>query len=348
MFATVSPTVMKVSIVMIEHPYLLFLGDVTDPLSAKTASGVAHWRPELCLGQMRLKGGSVNFGLPDMQPGDAAARGVKTLLVGIANEGGYIPESWHPALFEALDAGLHIASGLHERLADIPRLAAAATEKGLRLIDVRTPPASIPVGTGEKRTGKRLLTVGTDCAVGKMYATLALEKAMKKRGLKADFRATGQTGIFIAGNGMPIDAVVSDFLSGAAEIVSPANDPDHWDLIEGQGSLFHPTYAAVTLGLIHGSQPDALVLCHTVGLDHIDGHPNYPVPPLGECMHRYEDAARLTNPAAKVMGLSFNMSRMSEAAAKDYLARTADTYQLPCFDPVRTGVETMVDALTSV
>ncbi len=331
---------------MIEHPYLLFLGDGTDPVAAKTASGVAHWRPDLCAGQFRIAGGTVDLGLPDMYPAEAAAKGVKTLLIGIANDGGFIPDSWLPALQAALEAGLNIASGLHAKLADIPVLAALAAEKKRKLIDVRTPPENIPVGTGLKRTGKRLLTVGTDCAVGKMYTVLALEKAMKARGMVADFCATGQTGIFIAGKGMPIDAVVADFIAGAAEQVSPSMPAGHWSLIEGQGSLFHPSYAAVTLGLIHGSQPDAMVLCHKAGLEVIDGHPTYKIPSLSDCMHRYEDAARLTNPAAKVIGLSVNTRALPDTEARDYLARTADKYQMPCFDPVRTGVETMVEVLS--
>lgn len=330
---------------MLKHPYLLFLGDGTEPLEAKTASGVAYWRPEMCAGQMRVAGGTIDLGLPDLTPAEAAEKGVKTLLVGIANEGGFIPDAWLPALESALEAGLNITSGLHVRLRDIPSLRTLAEQKGLALTDVRTPPADIPVGSGKKRSGKRLLTVGTDCAVGKMYAVLALEKAMKARGMQADFRATGQTGIFIAGSGMPIDAVVSDFVSGAAEQISPANSTDHWDLVEGQGSLFHPSYAAVTLGLIHGSQPDALILCAKEGQLTIDGHPDYKIPTLSECMHRYEDAARLTNPGAMVVGLSFNTAHMEDGAARDYLQKAADTYQMPCFDPVRTGVDTMVDVL---
>ncbi|MBL4836003.1 MAG: NAD-dependent epimerase/dehydratase family protein, partial [Kordiimonadaceae bacterium] len=211
------------------------------------------------------------------------------------------------------------------------------------LTDVRQPKPAIPVGTGIKRSGKRLLTVGTDCAVGKMYTVLALEKAMRARGMDADFRATGQTGIFIAGNGVPIDAVVADFISGAAEYIAPANNAQHWDLIEGQGSLFHPSYAAVTLGLVHGSQPDMMILCHKAGLVHIDQHRDYMIPQLSECILMYEEAARLTNRNAAVVGLSFNTSTMVEGAAQDYLSAMEKTYGLPCFDPVRTGVERMVD-----
>ena len=184
-----------------EHPFLLFVGDETNMLDAKTATGVAYWRPEICLGQLRFSSDTVDLGLPDLTYAEAAQKGVKTLMIGIANEGGYIPDNWIASLKEALEAGLHIASGLHGRLNDIPELKALADAKGLTLTDVRHSGTDVPVGTGKARTGKRLLTVGTDCAVGKMYATLALEKAMKARGMNADFRATGQTGIFITGKG---------------------------------------------------------------------------------------------------------------------------------------------------
>jgi uncharacterized NAD-dependent epimerase/dehydratase family protein len=196
-----------------------------------------------------------------------------------------------------------------------------------------------------KRAGKRLLTVGTDCSIGKMFTALALEKEMLARGLKADFRATGQTGIFIAGDGVSIDAVVSDFVSGAVEWLTPAGDPDHWDAIEGQGSLFHASYAGVTLALIHGAQPDALVMCHEPTRAHMRGLPNYKLPDLELCIERNVEAARLTNPAARCVGVSVNTEALDDAAARDYLAQTEARLGLPCVDPVRTGVGAIVDRL---
>ncbi len=223
----------------IDHPYLLFLGDAPDRLAAKTAQGIAHWRPEWCLGQYRLAGCNADLGLTEMTLTQAVEAGARTLVVGVANRGGVISEDWIDILEKALIMGLDLAAGLHSRLADVPSLAAVAEQHGRRLFDVRHPTRGFQVGNGEKRPGKRLLTVGTDCSVGKMYASLAIEKEMRARGMKADFRATGQSGILIAGDGISVDAVVADFISGAIEWLAPANDPDHWDVIEGQGSLFH-------------------------------------------------------------------------------------------------------------
>ena len=209
--------------------------------------------------------------MPRLTAAEARARGARSLVIGIANEGGRILESWIPSLVSALEAGLDIVSGMHARLEDTPALKSAAERQGRRLINVRTPPRNIPIGTGAKRSGKRLLTVGTDCALGKKYTALALARAFRARSVAADFRATGQTGIMIAGSGMPMDAVVADFEAGAAEQLSPHAAADHWDVIEGQGSLFHPSYAAVSLGLLHGSQPDVIVVCHEPGRRQVVG-----------------------------------------------------------------------------
>jgi uncharacterized NAD-dependent epimerase/dehydratase family protein len=178
-----------------------------------------------------------------------------------------------------------------------------------------------------------------------MYTTLALEKEMKGRGLKADFRATGQTGIFIAGEGVSIDAVVSDFVSGAVEWLSPANDGDHWDLVEGQGSLFHASYAGVSLGLLHGAQPDALVLCHEPTRKHMRGLPHYPLPDLQRCIEANLEAARLTNPAVRCIAASINTGNLGEAEAHELLAETSRRLGMPAVDPFRTGVGPIVDLL---
>ncbi len=329
----------------IRHPYLLFLGDAPDQLSAKTAQGVAQWRPDWCLGQLRLPGCQADLGLKDMTLDEAVAAGARTLVVGVANRGGVIAESWIGALERALALGLDLASGLHSKLADVPGLAAGATSNGARLFDVRHPSERFPVANGAKRPGKRLLTVGTDCAVGKMFAALALEKEMQARGMKADFRATGQTGILIAGNGVSVDAVVADFISGATEWLTPANDDDHWDVVEGQGSLFHASFAGVSMGLIHGSQPDALVLCHEPTRSHMRGLPDYPLPSLEACLEANLAAARLTNPAVVSVGIAVNTSRMAPGDAAAYLAETGARLGLPAVDPVRDGVAPIVDRL---
>ncbi|MEQ9200710.1 MAG: DUF1611 domain-containing protein, partial [Rhodospirillales bacterium] len=220
-------------------PYLMFLADAPDQLAAKTAAGVAHWRPDWCIGQLRLDGCKADLKLPDMTVDEAAKAGVGTVIVGVANRGGRLSPASIAPLKRALELGMDLASGLHIRLADVPELKAAAAAHGRTISDVRHPKEDFDTGSGEDRSGKRLLAVGTDCSVGKMYTTLAIEKDMLSRGMKATFRATGQTGIFIAGSGVSVDAVVSDFISGAVEKISPANDADHWDIIEGQGSLFH-------------------------------------------------------------------------------------------------------------
>ncbi|BBL75712.1 N-acetyltransferase DgcN [Methylomagnum ishizawai] len=333
---------------LIAKPYLLFLGDAADPLAAKTAYGVARWRPEDCVGQLRLPGCQADTGLPELSIEAAAALGARTLIVGVANRGGKLAAAWLPELLAALQAGMDLANGLHQRLADLPELAAAADILDRRLIDVRHPGGSFEVGTGQKRPGQRLLTVGTDCSTGKMYTTLALEREMRGRGFDADFRATGQTGILIAGAGVCVDAVVADFISGAVETLCPANAPDHWDLIEGQGSLFHPSFAGVSLGLLHGAQPDALVLCHEPTRPHMRGVPGYPLPDLAECIAANEAAARLTNPKARCIGVSINTAHLSTAAAGRLLEDTRNRLGLPCVDPLRTGVAALVDRIAGL
>ena len=326
-------------------PYLLFIGDAPDQLAAKTAAGIAFWRPDISRGQFRLPGCNADLGLPDMTIEQGAAAGVKTVIVGTTNRGGVLGEGWEGLLVRALELGMDLASGLHHRLSEIPVLRETAARYGRQIVDVRHPTREFAVGNGLKRPGKRLLTVGTDCSIGKMFTALALEKAMRGRGLNADFRATGQTGIFIAGDGVSIDAVVPDFVSGAVEWLCPASDPDHWDLIEGQGSLFHASYAGVTLALIHGAQPDALVMCHEPTRSHMRGLRHYPLPDLKLCIERNVEAAQLTNPAVRCVGVSVNTAALDGAAARDYLRQTEDQLGLPCVDPVRTGVAAIVDRL---
>ncbi len=329
----------------IENPYLLFLGDAPDQLAAKTAHGIADWRRDWCRGQLRLDGCMADLGVPDMPIEEAVAAGVKTLVIGVANRGGIISDRWIETLEAALIAGLNLAAGLHNRLADVPSLAALAAQHGRRLFDVRHPTRRFDVGNGRKRPGKRLLTVGTDCAVGKKYTALAIEKEMRERGMNADFRATGQTGILIAGGGVAIDAVVADFISGAVEWLAPANDPDHWDVIEGQGSLFHPSFAGVSLGLLHGAQPDAIVLCHEPTRAHMRGVPEYPLPDLNVCIEANLAAARLTNPAVVCAGVSVNTSHQRPAEARRLLQSIEDRLGLPAVDAFKDGAGPIVDRL---
>ena len=329
----------------INLPYLLFLGDAWDALSAKTAIGVWQWRPEACVGQLRLPGCVPSVDLPELSVAEGRERGARTLLVGVVNRGGVFSQDWIDTMVAALEAGMDVASGLHTRLGDIPAVAEAARRGGRTLHDVRHPVESFPIGTGAPRSGRRLLTVGTDCSVGKMYTTLCLKRGLDARGVDSHFRATGQTGIFIEGSGVAVDAIVSDFMSGAIEKLCPAAPDDHWDLVEGQGSLFHPSYAGVSLGLLHGAQPDTLVLCHEPTRSHMRGLPGRPLPDLAACMEANLAAARVVSPAPRFAGVSINTNDLGEEEARDLLARSEAELGLPCIDPARGGVDRILDAM---
>ncbi|HNP34717.1 MAG TPA: DUF1611 domain-containing protein [Woeseiaceae bacterium] len=328
--------------IVLRAPYLIFVGDQEDYTYVKTGLGIAHWRKELVAGQLRLADNAVGLGVPDMSLDEAVAAGVKSLVIGVAPVGGGIADNWWQVIIGAAERGMDVVSGLHFRLGDKPELLAAARASGAQLIDIRVPPKGIPVGNGKKRSGKRVLMVGTDCAVGKKYTALSLHAALLEAGAKATFRATGQTGIMIAGEGLPIDAVVSDFVSGAAEILSPDNDPDHWDVIEGQGSVFHPGYAAVSLGLLHGSQPDAIVLCHDAPRKFASGWEHYALPGIDECIELNLTLGRRTNPDIRCAGISVNTSALHGNERTDYLAKLAAETGFPCVDPVIDGCAAIV------
>lgn len=326
-------------------PYLLFVGDVPDYLAAKTSNGIARWKPDWCLGQLRFEGCDVDLGLPDMTLEAGLAAGAKTLVIGVANRGGVMAPHWISTIKTAMELGYHIANGLHDKLTSHPDLVALGSKHGRELLDVRYATLKCSVGNGKRRQGRRLLTVGTDCSVGKMFTTLAIEKEMLKRGLAADFVATGQTGILISGKGASIDAMISDFTSGAVEALAPSNeDPEHWDLIEGQGSLFHPSYAGVSLGLLHGAQADCLIMCHDPHRPHMRGVPEYPLVSLKECIRRNEEAGRLTNPGCIAVGISINTSHLDEPAAHQLLEDLSREHNMPATDAYRFGAAPLVDA----
>ncbi len=333
---------------MIQTPYLLFLGDAPDQLAAKVAQGIKDWRPENAIGQFRMEGCKADMGLSDMTLAEAKAAGAKTLVIGVANRGGIISQEWKKVLVMALEEGFDLASGLHNLLRDEADLVAVAEATGQQLHDVRIPEVDYPIANGIKRKGKRVLPVGTDCSVGKMYTGLCLEQGMKERGLKATFRPTGQTGILITGDGVPLDAVIADFMAGSVEWLTPDNDDDHWDIIEGQGSLFHVSYSGVTMALIHGGQPDALVVCHEPTREHMRGLPSYSLPKLEEVRDMALALAKVANPACKVIGYSINTQHMAEADAKAYLAKVEADLGLPATDPFRFGAEKLVDALADM
>ena len=329
----------------IKQPYLLFLGDAPDELAAKTAFGVFDWRPAACVGQVRLPGCVPRLEIPEMSIEEGAALGARTLMIGAANRGGGIPAEWEQSLIEALNCGMDIANGLHVRVSDFARVRQAAERNGLQLHETRHPKGPFIIGTGERRRGKRLLTVGTDCSVGKMYTSLAIADDLVKRGVKVDFRATGQTGILIDGRGVCIDAVVSDFLAGSVELLCPENDDDHWDIVEGQGSLFHPSYAAVTTGLVHGSQPDAIVLCHEPTRRHMRGLPDRALPGIDDCIEAHLAAARIVSPDVYCAGIAVNTKSLNEDEAHRYLKGLEIKHGFDCVDPVRTGVGHIVERI---
>ena len=329
----------------IQQPYVLFLGDAPDPLAAKVAQGIKDWRPGLSIGQITLPGCKADMGLKNLSIKESVSMGAKTLVIGVANRGGIISDKWKDVLKEAIISGLDIASGLHNLLRDESELVNLAKIHNTNLIDVRVPTVEYPIANGIKRSGKRCLAVGTDCSIGKMYTAIALEKEMKNKGLKATFRATGQTGILITGDGVPLDAVIADFMAGSIEHLTPDNDEDHWDIIEGQGSLYHPSYSGVTMALVHGGQPDALILCHEPTRSHMRGLPGYSLPTLKELNDTAIKLAKVVNKNVKVIGVSVNTSNMENEKALEYLKQVEEEMKLPTVDPVLTGTSRLVEEL---
>lgn len=329
----------------LRKPYLLYLGNASIPTDAKTAMGLRDWCATDVIGEWSLPTASISVGVSRLSPAEAAARGAHSLVIGVAPVGGKLPAEWLPDLEAAIASGMDVVSGMHTRLTAFPSLVQLARTHGVSLHDVRHADREYPTASGRKRTGFRVATVGTDCALGKKYTALALTRELQSRGVSATFRATGQTGIMIAGSGIAIDAVVADFIAGAAEVLSPDNAPDHWDVIEGQGSLFHPAYAGVTLGLLHGSQPDAFVLCHDPSRTTIEYFPDFPLPALSEAIDRYSTAARLTNRAAYCVGVSINSSRLTDAELRQWCQQTEAELGVPVCDPLRGGLAPIADAL---
>jgi D-glutamate N-acetyltransferase len=274
-----------------------------------------------------------------------------TALVGVATQGGRFPPAWRKLLKESITAGLHVENGLHEFLSDDPEIAELASEHGVELRDLRKPPPGLSVPTGEnlRVQAKIVLTVGSDCAIGKKTVAIELDRAARARGVKSEFVPTGQTGIAIAGWGIAVDAVVADFLAGAAEwlVVEGARRGGEVLFVEGQGALLHPAYSGVTMGLLHGSAPHALVLCHRAGADVVEGYPDHPLPSLAELVELHERAslplrrARVAGIALNTRGLSDEDARAAAAAAKAETGLLAD-------DPVRFGGDTLLDAVLRV
>lgn len=327
-------------------PFVLFLGDVQDTLAAKSATGLLYWRREDCIGQVRMPDCGVPIELPDVDLGESVRLGAKTFVIGVTNSGGKLNPSWHPYILKAINYGLDIVSGLHDRLSDVPEFVAAANKTGVRLLDLRHTDTPIPKATGLKRQGRRLLTLGTDCACGKKFTALAITRDMKTRGIDCTFRATGQTGIMISGEGFALDTIIGDYIAGAAELLSPSNKPNHWDVIEGQGSILHPSHAGVPLSLLHGSQPDAFVLCHEPARLHMLGI-TYPIPSIASVREATEYMGRLTNPNIRCVGISVNTSAFQGdiSQMKQQLSRE---HNLPVVDPIIDGTNDIINYMHSI
>src|SRR5436190_9670574 len=345
-----------------QHRFLIIADGDFGPLSSKTANSCIRYFPERIVAVLdRTQAGKtvqdvLGFGgtipvIGDLERGIAQGKGATAVLIGIAPAGGRLPEEWKAWLRTAIERKLEIWSGLHTFIGDDPDLGPLARARGVRILDARKPPPDLPIADGRAAEVDALvvLAVGSDCNVGKMTAQLQLRDALVKRGHKTSFVATGQTGIFIEGWGTAVDAVVADFIAGAAEqlVLDGAKDNDIV-LVEGQGSLIHPGYSGVTLGLLHGSCPDALILCHQATRDYIgDYHGREPwvrIPPLAELVEIYERAAAPVRPT-KVIGICLNTFDMTEPQARTAVARAAEETGLPATDPVRFGPGPLADAI---
>lgn len=344
------------------HRFLILADGQFDPLTSKTANSCIRYFPERIVGVFdRAKAGRtvqevLGFGgaIPvtgDFAQGLALGGGATAVLIGIAPAGGRLPPEWRAWLRLAIERGLEIWSGLHTFIGDDPELGALAAAQGVRILDVRKPPPDLPIADGRAAEVDAfvILAVGSDCNVGKMTAQLQLRDGLVRRGVRTSFVATGQTGIFIEGWGTAVDAVVADFIAGAAEqLVLRGAEGNEVVLVEGQGSLIHPGYSGVTLGLLHGSCPDAMILCHQSSRDYIgDYHGREPwvkIPPLPELIRIYEDAAAPVHPS-KVIAVCLNTYDLSDRAAREVIERAARETGLPATDPVRFDAAPVVEAI---
>jgi uncharacterized NAD-dependent epimerase/dehydratase family protein len=321
-----------------------------DPHFGKPARGVIRYAPQdvVCVLDSQSDAGE-HEGFPLVRTVDDAMRyAPTTALVGVATQGGRFPPEWRALLEECIHAGLDIENGLHEFLTDDDELTSLARKRGVELRDLRKAPPGLNVPTGENLThgATSILMVGSDCAIGKMTVALELDREAKARGVRSEFIPTGQTGIAIAGWGISVDAVVADFIAGAAEqlVLEGVRRGGEVLFVEGQGSLLHPAYSGVTLGLIHGSAPHSYVLCHKADETVVDGDDRYPIPPLSELVELHEKISLLSRPA-KVLAIALNTRDLDEEPARRAIAEAEAETGLPADDPVRFGAEKLVDAL---
>jgi uncharacterized NAD-dependent epimerase/dehydratase family protein len=334
-----------------EKRYLVLAeGRSADPHYGKTARGVIRYGPHPVVAILdSTRAGETYSGIPIVATvDDAISFGPTTALVGVATQGGRFPPEWRELLRSCIAKGLDVENGLHEFLTADDEMAALAGRFGVELRDLRKPPPDLSVPTGENlRIAARIvLTVGSDCAIGKKTVAIELDREAHRRGISSVFVPTGQTGIAIAGWGIAVDAVVSDFLAGAAErlVVEGAARGGELLVVEGQGALVHPAYSGVTMGLIHGSAPHAFVLCHVAGATRIEGYPDHPIPPLNDLVDLHERAALPLRPA-RVAAIALNTRELDDAAAKEAVVETQAETGLPTDDPVRFGAGRVLDAV---
>jgi uncharacterized NAD-dependent epimerase/dehydratase family protein len=330
---------------------ILAEGHSGDPHFGKTARGVLRYRPEGVVAILdSARAGETQDGFSIVGTvAEAMPYEPTTALVGVATQGGRFPPAWRELLKDAIAAGLDLENGLHEFVSDDPELTALAAEHGVELRDLRKPPRGLNVPTGDNLTlgATSILTVGSDCAIGKMTVALELDREARSRGIRSEFVPTGQTGIAIAGWGISVDAVVADFIAGAAErlVVEGASRGGDVLFVEGQGSLLHPAYSGVTLGLIHGSAPHGYVLCHMAGETVVDGDERFPIPPLSRLVALHEDISLLPR-RARVHAIALNTRSLDDDAARRAVEEAEADTGLPADDPVRFGAGKLVDALT--
>jgi uncharacterized NAD-dependent epimerase/dehydratase family protein len=333
-----------------EPTLILAEGFSADRHYGKTMHGVLRYRRDDVVAILdSTRAGESEDGVPIVPDVAAAlALGPQAAIVGVATQGGRFPPAWRELLRACIEGGLSIENGLHELLADDEELRPLAEAAGVELRDLRRPPAGLDCATGANLEvdARVVLTVGSDCAIGKMTVSLELDKAARARGLASVFVPTGQTGIAIAGWGISVDAVVADFLSGAAETLLLEGRRRGGDLlwVEGQGALLHPAYSGVTLGLYHGSAPHALVLCHRAGATEIEGASGHRIPPLADLVDLYERVALPARPC-RVVALALNTAGLDEAGARDAVSAACDETGLPAWDPVRDGADALLDAV---
>lgn len=334
--------------------YIILTEGLSNPHSAKTARNLIHYEPSRCIAlfdrghtgksSMELLGtGAVPVidSLRDFP-------GATSLLIGVATPGGKIPPAYKQVILEAIELGMNVVNGLHDFLADDPEIASAASEHGVRLVDIRrNTERRVASREGINPLCLRVHTVGNDCSLGKMIVSLELNNALVARGYDAKFVATGQTGILIAGGGIPIDAVTGDFINGAAESLVLQNQHHAILNIEGQGSLVHPRYSSVTLGLLHGCMPHGLIMCYEAGREYIHGMNNIKIPPLNDVIHLYEQTANIMHPC-KVIGIAINSRKFTASQAAEERARVRALTGLPACDVIRDGPEELLHALLSL